>query len=235
MFRRKSRRPSRLDSLRTSSYASAVPNESALPLVAVLCAVSWSAGMLAGCERNGSGSASPGAAGAEVDPYTCTGAPLEPLAMGEAMQGEEHGEVFDTKVIYLDEAGRKAHALSVTDGRVLGPDGAPFDTGGALAIFVLSPEGQLYGSAAQEKGKFHHSSFLAGAPVGGAGEFIVADGTIEVLSDHSGHYRPRREDTGQALCWFAEHGVNLSEVSFHPFSGGELPASSLIERGPAQD
>jgi|GEM_PF-3781464 len=38
--------------------------------------------------------------------------------------------------------------------------------------------------------RFHHSSFLAGQEVGGAGEMQVRDGQIELVSDASGHYRP---------------------------------------------
>ncbi|MFB9280203.1 hypothetical protein [Cohnella cellulosilytica] len=38
--------------------------------------------------------------------------------------------------------------------------------------------------------RFHHSSFLAGQAVAGAGEMQVRDGQIELVSDASGHYRP---------------------------------------------
>ncbi|WP_372634878.1 hypothetical protein [Cohnella sp.] len=38
--------------------------------------------------------------------------------------------------------------------------------------------------------RFHHSSFLAGQAVAGAGEMQVRDGQIELISDASGHYRP---------------------------------------------
>ena len=41
-----------------------------------------------------------------------------------------------------------------------------------------------------EHNKFHHSSFVAGAPVIAAGEMIISRGRLIALTNHSGHYLP---------------------------------------------
>lgn len=178
----------------------------------------------AACDKSGEGTQAP------ADPFACSGAALQPKAMHEAMIGEDKGEVFDTNVAYFDETQREAYVVTIEAGSLVDADGQPFDTAGQLAIYVLSPEGVLYASAEQEQGKFHHSSFLAGGPVAGAGELIAAEGKVTLLTDHSGHYRPGKQETGQALCWFADQGVDLAAVEFHPYSGGTLPASSMVSR-----
>ncbi len=37
--------------------------------------------------------------------------------------------------------------------------------------------------------RFHHSSFLAGAPVKAAGEWLVVDGQVMAITDKTGHYK----------------------------------------------
>jgi len=163
------------------------------------------------------------------DPFVCQDTPLVAKPMQEAMVGEEKGEVFDTEVRYLDEDERTAYAIGVAEGRLTQADGSPYDTAGELAIFVLSPDGVLYASTEGKKGLFHHSTFLSGGPIAGAGELAAADGKLTVMTDRSGHYRPAKQHVGQTLCWLADHGVDLAAVEFRLYEGGQAPASSMIQ------
>merc|ERR1712232_1198992 len=54
-------------------------------------------------------------------------------------------------------------------------------------------KGHLYMNEKQ-RGRFHHSSFLAGTPVMAAGYAEVDQGFITTLLPFSGHYRPKTED-----------------------------------------
>lgn len=124
--------------------------------------------------------------------------------------GEETGKVFGTQVKYLDSAERQQFKLTIHNGKLHTADGNLFDTtagtslwtkGGGRAIFVMDHNGDIYASNYQEKGKFHHSSFLAGAPVASAGELEVRNGELVAMSPQSGHYRP----SGQQLLQCANH------------------------------
>jgi len=162
------------------------------------------------------------------DAYPCEGRVIKILAMNEAMEGEDRGEVFDTNVRYLDEVAREEYLLRIEGGKVTSSEGGGYDTHGEFAIFVLSPDGALYATTEDETGIFHHSSFLAGGPVAGAGELIVAGGSITTFTDRSGHYRPGTAHTGQTLCWLAEQGVDLSAVTFRSIHGDTSPASAVV-------
>ena len=49
-------------------------------------------------------------------------------------------------------------------------------------------------SHSHEAGIFHHSTFLSGFPVLAAGEWIVDDGVVKVITAKSGHYQPSVDD-----------------------------------------
>ncbi|GAA1652987.1 WXG100 family type VII secretion target [Catellatospora bangladeshensis] len=121
-------------------------------------------------------------------------------------------------VDYLDAAEREAYRLTIRDGLVYDSQGRLFDTtsassvhagGGGRAIFVMDQNGNLYASTTQEVGRFHHSSFLSGQPTAGAGELEVVNGQVQMVTDHSGHYRPGRSQTQQVLDQLGEQGVTL--------------------------
>lgn len=59
----------------------------------------------------------------------------------------------------------------------------------------------------QELGIFHHSSFFRGGEGAAAGEVIVKDGRIELVTDQSGHYAPGRTRTRQFLDRLASQGI----------------------------
>ncbi|MEQ1750590.1 MAG: hypothetical protein ABL974_14280 [Prosthecobacter sp.] len=92
-------------------------------------------------------------------------------------------------------------------------------------IFVMDGEGEVFAKEAQaalnqkdETGRgvhVHHSSFLAGEAVAGAGEMKIDDtGFLKEVTDRSGHYKPGEAQTAQTLGALEEKGVNLNNVKF---------------------
>ncbi len=104
---------------------------------------------------------------------------------------------FMRGVKYLDAASRVSYRVDAKDG-ILNWGGRSLDTkaqkletvfsGVGWGIWVLSPGGEFY-TASHKKGEFHHSSFLSGEPVKAAGEWLVKDGRIELITGKTGHYK----------------------------------------------
>jgi hypothetical protein len=91
-------------------------------------------------------------------------------------------------------------------------------SGGGWAIFVMSPNGNIY-AGSHKVGLFHHSSFLAGGNVAGAGEVKASGGTISGLTNKSGHYRPTSAEMVQVFDELKSRGVSLSSVRYQHFTG----------------
>jgi hypothetical protein len=100
---------------------------------------------------------------------------------------------------YGDDAEAEKSRLEFReDGRLYSVwTGMTFDTkglqtvsgGSGWAMFVLSPMGKIF-AGSHDEGRFHHSTFLGGSAVAAAGEFVVEDGRIKVITAKSGHYQP---------------------------------------------
>ena len=145
-------------------------------------------------------------------PYETGG--IQPRYVGEQYPG---GPMGWPGVTYVDDAARDGYRLTVHDGLLYDSQGNPFDTidgksafgrdSDGRAIFVMDRDGNLYASIFQEYRVFHHSSLLAGRDVAAAGEMLVRDGRIELLTDRSGHYMPGRERTQQVLDQLASQGI----------------------------
>ncbi|KAL9236061.1 hypothetical protein vseg_010769 [Gypsophila vaccaria] len=82
---------------------------------------------------------------------------------------------------------------------------------GTKWIFVMSTCKKLY-IGEKQKGKFHHSSFLAGGATLAAGRLLVEDGTLKSISAYSGHYRPSDDRLDTFLAFLTDNGVDLHEV-----------------------
>jgi hypothetical protein len=105
----------------------------------------------------------------------------------------------------------------------------PFDTraltthfsGIGFAIFVVSPTGTFY-STNHVVNKFHHSTFLAGAPVMAAGEWAVFNGRILFMSHKTGHYKAGPDNLQNALK-VLDRQTDLSNtlVEVDRFHGGK--------------
>jgi hypothetical protein len=84
--------------------------------------------------------------------------------------------------------------------------GQPYDTsamyskfkGDGFAIYVMSKDGRFF-STSHKIGLFHHSSFLGGGDVAGAGEIKVSGGTVQYVTNKSGHYTPGDLELSQTL------------------------------------
>ncbi|XP_042492492.1 IQ domain-containing protein IQM2-like [Macadamia integrifolia] len=117
---------------------------------------------------------------------------------------------------YLGPAERKAYEVAVENGRffykqsgeLLDTTEGPKD---AKWIFVLSTSKAVY-VGQKKKGKFQHSSFLAGGATSAAGRLVVENGILKAVWPHSGHYRPTEENFQEFVAFLKEHNVDLSNV-----------------------
>ncbi|WP_225729985.1 MULTISPECIES: hypothetical protein [unclassified Nocardia] len=150
--------------------------------------------------------------------------PIRPEFVGEEVPGNRVWR--NTHVKYLNATERQAYKLTIRDGLLYDSTGRLLDTStastlwtpqGGRAIFVMDENGDLYSAPQHIAGVFHHSSFLAGAPAAGAGEIRVSNGHLDLISDHSTHYRPTRELTRQVVEHLRENGVHIddSQVEYH--------------------
>ena len=146
---------------------------------------------------------------------------------GEADPNNPHRPFYPSTVRYMDDATREQHRLFVRDGKLYNAkDGTPFDTsqattahtaGGGRAMYVMDRNGNLYARNHQEVGVWHHSSFLRGDDVAGAGELDVRDGVVNVISRKSGHYMPTEEAQQQVLDELRRQGLDTSRIATESF------------------
>lgn len=131
----------------------------------------------------------------------------------------QHPELkaVDTQVAYLDANQRKEYAVSFENGKAM-YKGMEMDSfhestisGAGNMIFVIGPDKTLY-AGSHVVGKFHHSSFLAGGVIVGAGELKCDRGKITEISNKSGHYKPNKDEMVTTLTILSEKGVDLSNV-----------------------
>jgi hypothetical protein len=78
-------------------------------------------------------------------------------------------------------------------------------------IFVVSPDGVFY-VGPKVRGKFHHSSFLAGGATLGAGNLLIEDGVLLSIKPHSGHYMPSAEQFHNLLALLKQSKVDMGRV-----------------------
>nr|GMD19376.1 IQ domain-containing protein IQM2-like [Ipomoea batatas] len=123
----------------------------------------------------------------------------------------------DQCIKYLGPMERKAYEVLVEDGKLLYKQTGELlntdDLDGAKWIFVLSTSKALY-VGKKTKGKFQHSSFLAGGATLAAGRIVVQDGILKAVWPHSGHYRPTPENFQDFISFLGEYSVDVSDVKF---------------------
>ncbi|KAE8720418.1 putative casein kinase [Hibiscus syriacus] len=132
-------------------------------------------------------------------------------------------------ITYLGPNEREGYEVIVDKGRlVFKQSGSPVNTPGECKwIFVLSTTRALY-VGRKEKGKFQHSSFLAGGATTAAGRLVARDGVLEAIWPYSGHYLPTEENFLEFISFLEENQVNLTNVKRcaidddHPY--GQAPA-----------
>ncbi|KAK8547249.1 hypothetical protein V6N13_097965 [Hibiscus sabdariffa] len=116
-------------------------------------------------------------------------------------------------IAYLGPKEREGYEVIVEDGRlVFKQSGSPVNTTAECKwIFVLSTSRALY-VGKKEKGKFQHSSFLAGGATTAAGRLVARDGVLEAIWPYSGHYLPTEENFMEFISFLEENHVNLTNV-----------------------
>ncbi|XP_021276036.1 IQ domain-containing protein IQM1 [Herrania umbratica] len=116
-------------------------------------------------------------------------------------------------ITYLGPKEREEYEVIVDNGRLFfRQSGLPVDTAGKSKwIFVLSTTRSLY-VGQKEKGKFQHSSFLAGGATTAAGRLVARDGVLEAIWPYSGHYHPTEENFMEFISFLEENHVNLTNV-----------------------
>jgi len=132
-------------------------------------------------------------------------------AMKETYQGENlrDGQT-GIPVKYLTPDELKAHQIFPKEGQILDANGLVIcPKGECKGIFVMDEEGRFFFKENAIEGEFHHSSFLSGKPVAGAGEFIFKDGKLTAITDRSGHYRPTPEYMQQVTQSLEAQGMTL--------------------------
>ncbi|KAL1820966.1 hypothetical protein ACET3Z_015835 [Daucus carota] len=117
---------------------------------------------------------------------------------------------------YLGPTERKEYEVEVVSGSLIyRHSGKVIDTSEGPAdvkwIFVLSAYKILY-VGKKKKGKFQHSSFLAGGATLSAGRLVVVNGILKAVWPHSGHYLPTEENFQALMLFLLEHNVDLDTV-----------------------
>lgn len=79
-------------------------------------------------------------------------------------------------------------------------------------IFVMDLNRNMYLNRKQ-KGRFHHSSFLAGGRVLSAGRIVVDNGVISLLDGTSGHYKTSPSAVRNAKLALARSGIQIGSFA----------------------
>ena len=98
-------------------------------------------------------------------------------------------------------------------------------------IFVMDTNGALF-VARKQRGRFHHSSFLGGAVTRAAGALVVHNGTLRLLTGHSGHYRPPKGVLARVKEELRAQGADVSRVLVQEPKGHKKKKGGGAFRGP---
>ncbi|KAI3521395.1 hypothetical protein L1887_10859 [Cichorium endivia] len=132
---------------------------------------------------------------------------------------------------YLGPKEREEYQVSIENGKLMYTQNRRLvkTTKGTKWIFVLSTSRTLY-VGQKEKGRFQHSSFLAGAATTAAGRMVVHDGVLEAIWPYSGHYHPTEENFKDFICFLEEHRVDLTNVKKCPLDDDDPFLSATCDK-----
>lgn len=82
---------------------------------------------------------------------------------------------------------------------------------GDVWIYASDSQYRLY-LGIKQKGRFQHSSFLAGGPITSAGTLVIKDGTLLACNPMSGHYRTKAMYFKRFMEELENQGADLSQV-----------------------
>lgn len=129
------------------------------------------------------------------------------------------------RVKYCTPEERDGYLITVEHGVVKDASGNPYHTGAketafsgaGWAIYVMDFDKNFY-SESHIINEFHHSSFLAGGPVLGAGELAVDSGRLVALTNKTGHYQAGEKELERTLEVLQSYGVDLASIKVNdPF------------------
>ncbi|MBZ4396258.1 hypothetical protein OWM54_26425 [Myxococcus sp. MISCRS1] len=111
--------------------------------------------------------------------------------------------------------------------------------------YVLDLEQRLYVfNHLDKEDRIAHSTFVRGAPTRSAGEIRVLNGRLQMLTNHSGHYRPDKKSLHDTLVYFQSQGVVLAgalvafvvdpQLALVPLTPEQLPWVFLSDVGTLQ-
>ncbi|XP_071739321.1 IQ domain-containing protein IQM6-like [Rutidosis leptorrhynchoides] len=122
-------------------------------------------------------------------------------------------KLFKQCIKYLGPSEREEYEVIVEDGKFMYKLSKTMvdTTEDTKWIFVLSPSMVLY-VGKKQKGKFEHSSFLAGGATLSAGRLVIIDGILKAVWPYSGHYLPTEENFHAFISFLKQHRVDLHAV-----------------------
>ncbi|CAJ2661087.1 unnamed protein product [Trifolium pratense] len=126
---------------------------------------------------------------------------------------------------YLGPIEREAYEVIVEGGKLVYKQSKNLvhTTEGSKWIFVLSSSRAMY-VGQKEKGKFQHSSFVAGAATIASGRIVAHNGVLHVIWPYSGHYRPTEKNYKEFIHFLEEHHVDMTNVKKHPVDDDVVPS-----------
>jgi hypothetical protein len=128
-------------------------------------------------------------------------------------------QYFPVQVAMLGAVQRANYHISYGTGRWTDSHGHNVRTekmkthfsGKGWGIFVCDPTGNLY-LGTHKVGRFHHSSFLAGTAVMAAGEMVVENGQILLITTKTGHYRAGVAELKAMLTKLPDPMINKNTI-----------------------
>lgn len=123
--------------------------------------------------------------------------------------------------------GKGANKKAVTDVKV-GIVNEEQAWGAGRRIFVMDGDGRFY-VGQSVNAQFHHSSFLAGNAASAAGEIVVNQGEIKMISNVSGHYKPGAAFLWQAVRQLHLQGANVDNVVVDVYGAGRIRARDFLQ------
>lgn len=141
------------------------------------------------------------------------------------------GDGKERMVQYLSVDERKQYVLELVDGKLMqGGKLLPNLEQGADPnteveyLYSMDAQGTIYVKPASPMltCKFHHSSFVAGAPLAGAGQIKIRQGKATFMDNCSGHYRPSDDIMDQVLSVLRQSNVEVERVRY--YGGKRMPA-----------
>ncbi len=126
---------------------------------------------------------------------------------------------------YCSSSEREQYRLYIAEGRFFHDMKLrrPVDTGARQAIYAIDEFGSMYMKFEDQMamGSFNHSSFMSGKPVMCAGCVSLSNGSLTMIDNNSGHYRPTAQDLRRAIMFLHyERGVSMLGVTVRR---GDLP------------